>query len=98
MRARLCATPGEWPWSSVRAHLSARDDALVRVKPLLDIAPRFGELLQMSLSEQAELAGFESLSANGRPLGDADFIAAAEARLGRNLRKRKPGPKGAKKR
>jgi putative transposase len=80
VRAGLCASPGEWPWSSVRAHLAGRDDALVRVEPLLDIAPRFDALLQMSATEQAELAGFETLSANGRPLGSSTFIDAAEAK------------------
>jgi len=82
-RAKLRAAPGEWPWSSVRAHLAASDDALVRVQPLLAIAPRFAELLEMSWSERAELAGFEPLGANGRPLGSPAFLAAAEARLGR---------------
>ena len=47
----------------------------------------------MSPSEQAELAGFESLGGNGRPLGDAAFLAAAEQKLGRSLQKGKPGPK-----
>jgi putative transposase len=93
VRARLCAKPREWEWSSVRAHLRRRDDALVEVRPLLAIAPRFGELLEMSPSEKAELVGFESLSGNGRPLGDAAFLAAAEQRLGRSLQKGKPGPK-----
>jgi putative transposase len=93
VRAGLCAAPEAWPWSSVRAHLAGRDDALVRVQPLLEIAPRFGEWLQMSASEQAELDGFETLGANGRPLGGPEFIAAAEAKLRRTLAKRKPGPK-----
>ena len=61
VRARLCVTPGEWEWSSVRAHLRRRDDALVDVRPVLAIARRFGDLLDMSPGEQAELAGFESL-------------------------------------
>jgi putative transposase len=90
---RPCAKPREWEWSSVRAHLRGRDDALVAVRPLLAIAPRFGELLEMSPSEKAELVGFESLGANGRPLGEAAFLAAAEHRLGRSLRKKRPGPK-----
>ena len=93
VRARLCAKPREWEWSSVRAHLRGRDDALVEVRPLLAIAPRFGKLLEMSPGEKAELAGFESLGGNGRPLGDAAFLAAAEQKLGRSLRRRKPGPK-----
>jgi putative transposase len=93
VRAGLCAAPGEWEWSSVRAHLRGQDDALVKVRPVLAIAPRFGALLETSLSEQAELAGFETLSANGRPLGGAAFLAFAEQKLGRKLRKGKPGPK-----
>ena len=67
VRARLCAKPREWEWSSVRAHLRGRDDALVDVGRFCDIAPRFGDLLEMSPGEQAELAGFEILGGNGRP-------------------------------
>ena len=38
VRAKLCAKPREWEWSSVRAHLRGRNDALVEVRPLLAIA------------------------------------------------------------
>jgi putative transposase len=93
VRAKLCAQPGEWEWSSVRAHLKRRDDALVTVRPVLAVAKRFAALLKMSPGEQAELAGFESLGGNGRPLGDARFLAFAERKLGRSLRRGKPGPK-----
>ena len=34
--ARLVSRPEEWKWSSVRAHLSGVDDALVTVRPVLD--------------------------------------------------------------
>ena len=98
VRAKLCAAPGEWPWSSVRAHLRGRNDALVTVRPVLALAQRFGELLEMSADEQRELAGFASLAPNGRPLGDAAFLAFAEQKLGRSLRKGKPGPKPKTKR
>src|SRR5271170_6743949 len=30
VRARLVDSPEQWPWSSVRAHLAAKSDALVR--------------------------------------------------------------------
>jgi hypothetical protein len=66
--ARLSAAPGAWPWSSVRAHLRGRDDALVSVRPLLELAPNFAELLALSPDEQRELESFASRSANGRPL------------------------------
>src|SRR5437762_754215 len=39
VRARLVKRAEDWPWSSVRAHLAARDDGLVKVKPLLDRVP-----------------------------------------------------------
>src|SRR5216684_9028316 len=39
VRARLAERAGDWRWSSARAHLDGRDDALVRVAPLLALAP-----------------------------------------------------------
>ena len=93
VRAGLAATPAQWEWSSVHAHLTGRDDALVAVGPVLAIAPRFDEFLQTSLGEQADLARFEALSGAGRPVGDAAFIALVEQKTGRTLSKGKPGPK-----
>ncbi len=46
VRARLAARARDWPYSSVRAHLAGRDDALVSVRPLLDRAPRFVDLIK----------------------------------------------------
>ena len=43
VRARLSASPDEWAWSSVRAHLAGRDDALVAARPILALAPRFAD-------------------------------------------------------
>ena len=45
-----------------RAHLQGRDDALVEVGPALERAPRFTDLLDLSLDEQAALDGLETLS------------------------------------
>ena len=99
VRARLAATPQAWPHASVAAHLAGRDDALVAVAPVLDHVAHFAELLDLSLAEQMALGGFETKSFNGRPLGEPAFIAMIEARLGRSLRKGKPGPRpGAVKR
>lgn len=39
VRAGLVSTVEAYPWSSARAHLSAKDDRLVRVKPMLDQFP-----------------------------------------------------------
>ena len=66
---------------------------------MLQRVARFAELLDLSLEEQMALGGFETKSANGRPLGEPAFIAMIEARLGRSLRKGRPGPRpGAAKR
>jgi putative transposase len=36
VRAQLVAYAGDWRWSSARAHLSGRDDGLVKVSPVGD--------------------------------------------------------------
>lgn len=77
----------------MRAHLAGRDDGLVDVGPALARAPRFADLLELSLDEQAALDGFDRLSPNGRPLGDADFVAMVERKLSRPVRPGRPGRK-----
>ena len=89
VRAGLAARPQDWPWSSVKAHLSGRGDGLVDVAPALAVAPDFAAFLKDGLDEP----GLAPESANGRPLGDAAFLARAEARLGRSLAPRRRGPK-----
>jgi hypothetical protein len=55
--------------------------------------PRFADLVELSLDEQAALDGFDSRSLNARPPGAEDFIAMVETKLGRKLR---PGKRGRK--
>jgi hypothetical protein len=56
-------------------------------------APRFADLLELSLAEQAALDGFDRRSPNGRPLGAPDFIAMVEELLGRRVQPRRRGRK-----
>ena len=56
VRARLVAHAQDWPWSSARAHLAGRDDALVRVAPLLDRIGRFSELIAADADRIARCA------------------------------------------
>jgi len=93
VRARLAASPADWPHSSVAAHLSGRDDALVRVAPALQRVPRFADLLEPSLEEERLAARFETASANGRPMGGPAFLELAARALGRRLTPGKRGPK-----
>jgi putative transposase len=92
VRAGLVARPQDWEWSSARAHLDARDDALVRVAPLLDRNGRFADLVEGEIDRLA----FAALRANEgtcRPLGSDEFVAAVERATGRRLRPARPGPK-----
>jgi len=89
VRAGLADRPQDWPWSSVKAHLRGFGDGLVDVAAVLAVAPRFADLL----APGADDAGFAALSANGRPLGDAEFVARAETELGRSLAPGRPGRK-----
>jgi putative transposase len=91
VRARLVARPEHWKWSSVRAHLSGVDDALVTVRPVLDRIPHLKDLLQADLEDDfSELRRAES---TGRPLGADEFVADLENMLGRKIARRAPGRK-----
>jgi putative transposase len=92
VRARLVARADAWPWSSVRAHLAGADDGLVSVRPVLDRAPRFADLLKTDADDVA----FRALRASegtGRPIGNAAFIADLERRLARPIARRAAGRK-----
>ena len=92
VRAGLRESPGDWPWSSAKAHLSGRSDAMVRVKPLLEMVADWRDFLEAGLAEDMA----ETLRRHertGRPLGGEDFMSGLEAKLGRALRPGKPGRK-----
>jgi putative transposase len=92
VRSKLVIDSAEYPWSSARAHLTGRDDVLVRVQPLLAEVGDWSEFLAGGLQEDA-IKQFRSHERTGRPLGDRDFVKDLERRLKRSLEKRKPGPK-----
>jgi putative transposase len=94
VRARLARRARDWRWSSARAHLGAKNDALVRARPLLDRVPDWAALLAAGLGE-AEHEAIRAAERTGRPLGAKPFVARLERRLGRRLARGKPGPKPA---
>jgi putative transposase len=81
-----------WEWSSARAHRRGKDDALVTVKPLLDLVGDWEEFLSLPPSEE-ERNALQRHERTGRPLEDAAFIAQIERALRRVLRPKKRGPK-----
>lgn len=92
VRAGLCDAAAEWEWSSTRAHLAGCDDELAVVAPLLDRVGDFAAFLGTPEDQQATRA-LRMAETTGRPLGSAEWIARLEQATGRNLSRRKPGPK-----
>jgi putative transposase len=90
VRAKLCRVPWRWPWSSAAAHIAGQDDALVRVKPLLERAGDWREFLNEGLEvDEAEV--FRRHERTGRPLGEASFLERIEKAVGRVVRPKKAG-------
>jgi len=94
VRARLVDDARDWRWSSVHAHLAARDDGITAVAPVLDRYPDFAAFIDGDADE----ASFEHLrraESIGRPLGSDGFLARLEAATRRTLKPGKRGPKPA---
>jgi putative transposase len=92
VRAGLAEGAEGWKWSSARAHLSGKDDELVKVRPLLEMVGEWGEYLSSGMDGEAAEA-LRRHERTGRPLGDDRFVEGLEKRLGRSLRRQRPGPK-----
>ncbi len=93
VRARLTRCAWDYRWSSAKAHVEGCDDALVKVKPLLERVEDWKEFLRLP-EDDATWESLREHERTGRPLGDERFIAKLERLAGRLLRRQKPGPKG----
>ena len=95
VKAGLAAKPQSYRWSSARAHLSGKDDVLVKAAPILERVPDWRGFL--AAGDAWNYGGaYERHERTGRPLGGAAFIRLLEKALGRMLRPRKPGRKPRK--
>jgi putative transposase len=94
VRARLAAAPEAWRWSSARAHLTGESDGLTEPGALGVAAGAWRDFLAAGLDD-GMLETIRSGERTGRPLGDAAFVARIESATGRDLARRKPGPKPA---
>ncbi|MFQ5848885.1 MAG: transposase [Candidatus Methylomirabilales bacterium] len=92
VRAGLVTDPAAYPWSSAAAHLAGRDDALVKVKPLLELVGSWRAFLLGGVSEE-EIESLRRHETTGRPLGSDGFLRKLEEGLGRILQRQKPGRK-----
>ena len=90
VRAKLARTARAWKWSSARAHLTAKDDEVVRVQPLLDLVDDWKAFLADGVSE-ADLAAIRSHERTGHPLGGEPFFKKLQKHFGRDVKPRAPG-------
>jgi len=92
VRAQLVGHAADWPWTSAQAHLSGRDDRLVKVAPLLGMIADWRAFLDSAVPEE-ELRQMRGHGRTGRPLGDDTFLGRLESLVGRALKPQKRGPK-----
>ncbi|MDI6733857.1 MAG: transposase, partial [Planctomycetota bacterium] len=90
VRAGLVQKPEEYEWSIANAHLKAKDDKLVTVKPLLEIAEDWKTFLENKPSED-EINLLRKHETTGRPLGSEGFIKKLEQLFNRIFRPRAVG-------
>ena len=95
VRAGLVDKPWRWKWSSAGPHRRGKDDKLVKVEPLLNLAGDWSDFLGEPASEE-QCEALRRHERTGRPLGSDAFLDRIERALGRPLRPQKPGPKPKK--
>ena len=88
----LTNSPGDYPWSSAAHYLGRRVDPLIQKSPLMDLVEDWSAFLNLEVGAENRTAIGRG-ERSGRPLGSINFIAGLEEELGRNLQRRKPGPK-----
>lgn len=95
VRAGMVGHAHDYPWSSARFHAGSR-----KTDPLIEVPPEeLDPPIDLSDLPQAcpgEMNMIRRGTRSGRPIGDERFVRFAERITGRNLRKRKPGPKAHK--
>jgi putative transposase len=91
VRAGLVEQPEQRRWSSAASHLAARDDALVKTAPLLEMVRENWRDFLAIPTEQHTIETIRLHERTGRPLGNDSFVAQLEDLLGRTLT---PGKQG----
>jgi putative transposase len=92
VRAGLVKKPEHWQWSSTRALISAKDDGVVKVHPVLDRLSDFAAFLGEDFDEAMSYAALRKAENVERPVGSSEWIADMEAKTGHKLTPAKRGP------
>lgn len=96
VRAKLAGRAEDWRWSAVHAYRnSGKGDGVVdyrKVKPYLEAVNQIIEAGE----EDARFKTLRQSETTGRPIGNEEFLNAAEKQTGRSLKQGKRGPKPKK--
>ena len=90
--ANLVRTPGDYPWSSARAHLAGEDDRLARVAPLLALVADWQGFLHLTPADEVET--LHRHEGTGRPLGNEGFRRQTGDRACKEITPTKTRPEG----
>lgn len=90
--AGLVRHADEWPWSSARAHLRAKDDRLVAVRPMMERVYDWSTYLS-TCDDEESIESLRKYTRTGRPAGSENYIELVEKIVGKSLRHQKPGRK-----
>ncbi len=93
VRAKLVQQAQHWRWSSVAAHLSSKDNQLIKVAPVLERYGDFAALLGQGTEDEAGFKSLRQSETTGRPLGSEEWMEKVEKMTGRALKPQKRGPK-----
>jgi putative transposase len=89
VRAGLCESAEEWPWSSARGNLGLFDDPLIEREATKALVPDWRKCL--SARSGLAIKEIRQQTCTGRPAGSAQFMDQIERRSGRCVRKRRAG-------
>ncbi len=90
--ARLVKRAEAWPWSSAKTPLKGAGDGLTEIAAL-GINPHDWHDFRDGGLDRPTLEAIRGGERTGRPLGTPEFVSRLEAATGRELARRKPGPK-----
>ena len=92
VRANMVSEAWDYRWSSVHAHIAGKSDGIIEVEPLLQLVGDWKAFLKRMIDQPVD--EIEKHERTGRPLGKESFIDKISKIIGRDLKPKKPGPKG----
>jgi putative transposase len=92
VRAGLCKSPQQWPWSSARGNVGLAIDSLVDRSRTRDVVTNWRDYL-LAEERGEDLDSLRQQTLTGRPEGSQEFVERLEQLSGRQIRRQRPGRK-----